>query len=238
MKSITIPIGLAAILAALAGCSGDIGEGDGSSGNGGVSGASGAVDPGDIGSAELSQATEAPAWSIVRVSSIGKGCPLGSTTTSITPDRTTFTVAFSDMVLESKPSATFQRLGCVVGVTLHVPNGWSVATGTIDTRGYAHLESGALGEQNSTYSFAGRPVLRAYRTPMKGPFEGQYSFTDDLKLEGLIWSACGVDAILNINAGIQLDTKKSVPGTSYIDTAEVDGRFQKVVHLQFRKCPI
>jgi hypothetical protein len=238
MKSITIPIGFAAILAALAGCSADIGEGDGSSGNGGVSGASGAVDPGDIGSAELSQKGEAPAWSIVGITGGGNGCPPGSISTAITPDRTTFTVYFSKMVLESRPGVTFQRLGCTVGVTLHVPNGWSMATGTINTRGYAHLEVGAVGEQNSTYSFAGRPILRTYRTPMKGPFEGQYNFTDDLKLEGLIWSPCGKDAILNINAGIQLDTKKSKPGTSYIDTAELDGMFKKEVHLQFRKCPI
>ena len=84
---------------------------------------------------------------IVGVTGNGSGCRgPGSFTWEVAPDRRTFTLRFPGMSTQHDPGGpTLQRLNCAVGITLHIPQGWTLAVGASKTSGRATLTSGAAG---------------------------------------------------------------------------------------------
>src|SRR6185369_9953483 len=109
MRTSTFTCGLAAALA-LAGC-----------------------EPEDPGVASEAIAAP-PEVAVVDIAGHGPGCPPGSLSSAITPDRTTFIVFFSEMRLSHPPGPAVQHTDCAVDIGLHVPSGWQLTLATIDTR--------------------------------------------------------------------------------------------------------
>ena len=177
---------------------------------------------------------------IVSINGNGPGCPAaipGSLTSDILePDRQTFVVYLNDMQLQHPPGATYLRRNCVVGITLHVPQGWQFSLATINTRGFAKLPVGAWARQTSSYFFAGVPLGGAARSRLNGVYDNIYEFTDYVGIESLVWSPCGKNAIFNINTAIELDTSNNATANAFMSNDTIDGTFQKVVGWQWRQC--
>lgn len=165
----------------------------------------------------------------------GSGCRDG-VVSAVTPDRQTFTVYFSDMELAHPPGPTYQRINCAVGATLHVPRGWQLSIGTINTRGYAHLPVGTSGKQTSTYFFAGRRLSVDGHSTINGYHDKPYVFTDTIGIASVITSACGEDAILNINTSLDLNTAGNPTSDAYFNNETIDGTFRKVFQLGWDQC--
>src|SRR4051812_34640509 len=121
----TIIAGFAAVLA-LGGCGGEVPAADDG------------IENEDPGTAQ--QALVAPDdVYVVDINGSGSGCPRGSLSYALTPDRETFIVFFSQMIVTHPPGPLFQNINCPVAITLHVPQGWQFTVATINTRGFAHL---------------------------------------------------------------------------------------------------
>jgi hypothetical protein len=165
----------------------------------------------------------------------GPGCPTPLTYT-ITPDGQTFTVYFSNMVLQHPQGPTFMKTNCVVGLGLHLPAGMQLSISTINTRGFAHLPAGTYGEQRSTYSFAGGPPSLHPHSRLNGFYDDDYTFTDSFVIGSALKSPCGGDAILNIDTALVLNTAGNPTTDAYIDNTTVDGTFRMVFQLGWDQC--
>ncbi|XXT21287.1 DUF4360 domain-containing protein [Sorangium sp. So ce429] len=180
-----------------------------------------------------------PDFRIVSISWNGPGCPRnshGTVTYKLAEDKQTFTIYYQDMIVQHKPQdPTLQYRNCAVGVNLDVPQGWMFAIGTINTRGYVDIPTGVVATATSSYSFAGRPPHLVPHTPVKGPKQGDYVFTDPLAI-GSLQTECGKDAILNINTRMVLDTSKNPNATARVNVENVDIPFRMTFHLHWNKC--
>jgi hypothetical protein len=165
----------------------------------------------------------------------GPGCP-APLAYSVTPDGQTFTVYFSDMILQHPPGSTFQKINCTVGLGLHLPRGHQFSIATIDTRGYAHLPVGTYADQRSKYYFAGHmPELRGHDR-MIGFFDNDWSFTDVFPVGSYLTSPCGGDSILNIDTALILNTAGNPTQDAYVDNTTIDGTFRMIFQLGWDTC--
>jgi len=174
---------------------------------------------------------------IEHVTTGGVGCPDPSTvSTLISSDRRSFLVIFDRMLLEYPPSPFIKNINCVAGVTLHIPNGWQFSVATVTTRGYAYLSPGVRARQTSKYFFAGNPIASAYHSQLQGYYDGDYEFTDNVGFTSKTWSPCGGSAIFAIDTSLNLNALSNKSGNALFNAETLDGRFQKEIHWQWKKC--
>lgn len=166
----------------------------------------------------------------------GSGCPSGTVSSVIGADGQSFVIIFNDMQLAYPPGNFAQTKSCTAVLQLHVPQGLQVSVGTINTSGYASLAQGHRAAQFSTYSFAGQPLAGTFRTPLNGPFEDVYRFTDQVAISSLVWSRCGAQAPFMINTTLSLNTGNNRQGTAVLSNDTIDGEFKKILHIQWRYC--
>lgn len=88
----------------------------------------------------------------------GSGCPYGTVANSTDASKEVLTLLFSDYVASIGPGTKVadRRKNCAISLDIHYPQGYQYAIFTADYRGYADLEYGVTGEQQSTYYFAGQ----------------------------------------------------------------------------------
>lgn len=165
----------------------------------------------------------------------GPGCPQPLAYT-ITPDGQTFTVYFSDMVLNHPPGSTFKKTNCTVGLKLHLPHGQQFSIATVDTRGFAHLPVGTYMEQRSKYYFAGsNPELRAH-SRVNGFYNDDWTYTDNFGLASSLKSPCGGQGILNIDTALILNTAGNPYEDAYVDNTSIDGTFRMIFQANWDNC--
>jgi hypothetical protein len=200
------------------------------------------VDDPELGAAETAMTTLSaqPGLNdifIEKITASGSGC---RTSNSVVPvigdDRQSFIIIFNDMQLVYPPGTLRQNISCNAVVQLHVPEGIQVSVATVNTRGFAKLDRGHAGQQISRYFFAGQPLGSTFRTPLSGPFEKTYTFSDDVLFGSGIWSPCGESRPFAINTQLFLDTSGNPRGAALFNTDTVDGVFRKILHIQWRPC--
>jgi hypothetical protein len=174
---------------------------------------------------------------IESVQAFGVGCPTpNSTLTDIAPDKKSFIVIFRDMVLENPGGSSVKTTNCQASVQLHVPNGWQVSVATITTRGYAFLDQGIKARNSNKYFFAGDPIAYVAHTELVGPYDDFYDFPDQVPFQSVVWSKCGASALFEINTTLLLNAKANKHGIGIFNTTSQDGRFEKVMHMQWKPC--
>lgn len=142
---------------------------------------------------------------IDRVSANGSGCPVGTVTAEISPDRQALTLVFADFDAAVGPDVDPARSSefCNVSVLLDYPGGWSYSLISSDYFGRANLGAGVIGRQQATYWFQGAFSRRAtFSTILQGPFVGDYIRRDLLDTEAFVWSPCGTRRSMNINSNV------------------------------------
>jgi hypothetical protein len=170
------------------------------------------------------------------VTANGSGCPEGSWSTRISADGLVFTTTFSAYEAVLGPTDTQVVKDCQLSIKLHSPNGMSYALASVSYSGFALLDEGVVGEQQTSAYFQGQPLAGvATRTALVGPHDAEFVFKDDLPLSELIWSACGAERDLNVLSRFVLQSAR--PGAQgYINLLAADGAAQLIFRLATREC--
>jgi len=166
----------------------------------------------------------------------GTGCPGGSASVTLSPDKQSLSIIFDSFIVEAggMTGKRLDRKNCNVAIPVHVPQGMSVSVLNVDYRGFNDLPSGAMSRFNVEYFFAGTRGPLFTKT-FYGPLTQDYDLSNRLDIQALVWSPCGADVNLRVNASMMGQTNRYNEGTlSTVDSADFNAAM--VYHLQWKSC--
>lgn len=168
----------------------------------------------------------------------GTGCPVGSVAVELAPDRTAFTMLFSEFVAQAGPgiSPSQWRRNCQINFDLFVPSGWSYSVATVDFRGFVQLDPGVVGTQTATYYFSNQLQQASFDTVFVGPKDQDYLIRDEVGVENLVWSRCGETRPANINTSVRVNNRQNPRGSGMMTTDSIDGQIKQIFRIYWRRC--
>ncbi|MEO3756427.1 DUF4360 domain-containing protein [Streptomyces sp. B6B3] len=181
---------------------------------------------------------EAPTELRVNIEGVnGSGCPAGTTAVSVAPDRTSFTVTYSDYLAQvglGADPADFRK-NCQLNLSVDVPDGFTYAIFGLDYRGYAHLADGASGLQQATHYFQGSTNDVVVSREFEGPYDDDWQVSDD-DLGALVWAPCGEQRNVNINTELRVDSGSSGGSAVSFLAMESTNVPAATFHLTWKRC--
>lgn len=166
----------------------------------------------------------------------GNGCPSGTASATLSPDGKSLSIIFDQFLTEAGPAAgrTIDRKSCNVAIPVHVPNGYSISVLAIDYRGYVGLPSMASARLQAEYFFAGMRGPRFVKD-FRGRTDTDYTFNNQLGVQAMVWSPCGADVNLRINASMMVrNTNRQLDAIATVDSADINAGL--IYHFQMRRC--
>ena len=165
----------------------------------------------------------------------GTGCPSGSVSTTLSPDQKSLSLIFDEYSVSAGGTTgrSFDRKSCNVAIPVHVPQGYSLAVLSVDYRGFNHLPRGASSQFNVEYFFAGSRGP-AFRRSFFGFLDADYTISNQLQAESIVWSPCGADVNLRTNSSMRLSTVGNQEAMATVDSEDVNAAI--VYQLQWRAC--
>ncbi|KAK3367344.1 hypothetical protein B0T24DRAFT_682478 [Lasiosphaeria ovina] len=172
----------------------------------------------------------------------GNGCPQGTVSTSISPDKTVITFGFDKFQTYIGPgfNPTEKTKNCQLHLNLKYPGGFQFSVVESTYHGYAQLDKGVTGTFYSTYYFSqDASATTTTQTSITGGgiwAQGQvYTKSDKIPTASYIFSPCGANGILNINNRIALTSSNSTAiGEVTDDDATV--AFTQQININWRTC--
>jgi len=166
------------------------------------------------------------------------GCPEGSYSIVMSPDGTTLSLLFDQFTLGG--SAGAKRKVCRISSPLNLPANQSVGVYKVDYRGFAKLAVRQDTELDVQYFLGPHDNQhgRVFKRKVKGPQEGDFSFTENIGAGQMKRIGCGTAAVLNVDITLGLggDLSAGEPMAS-LDTADAAPGGALVYHLNLKKCP-
>ena len=175
------------------------------------------------------------------VAANGSGCPDGTAVVAVSPDRTAFTVSYSEYLAQvgvgTKP--TDFRKNCQLGLDVHIPQGFTYAIAEADYRGFAHLAPGAIGSETASYYFQGNPLTTRAAHVFAGGPDTDWQTKDTVAVTALVFEPCGEERNLNVNTELRVNAGRSNPRrtTSFLTMDSTDGSISTVYHVAWKRCP-
>jgi hypothetical protein len=166
----------------------------------------------------------------------GNGCPQGTASAVLSPDKTSLSILFDQYAAEAGRSAgkSLDRKTCNIAIPVHVPNGMSVSLFQIDYRGFASVPQGGSCKLNVDYFFAGQSGP-TYQKTFTGPMSNEYTARNTLAVGAVTWSPCGQDVNLRVNTSMTAQSNRYMEDTlGTVDSADIQAGL--VYHLRFRSC--
>jgi len=166
----------------------------------------------------------------------GNGCPSGTASATLSPDATSLSIIFDQFLTEAGPASgrTIDRKSCNIAVPVHVPNGYSISIFSVDYRGYVGLPRSASARLQAEYFFAGMRGPR-FVQDFVGATDRDYTFSNELGVETLVWSPCGADVNLRVNASMMVrNSNRSLDALATVDSADLSAGL--VYHVRMRRC--
>jgi len=179
---------------------------------------------------------------IDKTSYSGNGCPAGSVSTLISPDKTVVTFGFDVFQATIGPGAdpASKQKNCQLHLGLKYPAGYQMSIMTATYHGYVRLDQGVVANFISSYYFSQAAEKTAMtRTTLQGPeYKGGKTYTkqDSIANESMVWSPCGANGILNVNNRIAL-TASSPSAAGEISNDDATLKFEQKLKIQWRRCP-
>ena len=169
-----------------------------------------------------------------------EGCPPGSYSVVVSPDRSTLSILFDKFNIDSgRPaSATSGSVAskvCHISHPLDLPENMSLGVYKVDYRGFAKLapkEEAAL-EVQYALGPRGNEHGRVFKRKVKGAHEGDYFFTENIGAGQMKRVGCGAAAKLNVR--IELAVNGSGDAMASLDSSDGKGAAM-VYHLNLKKC--
>ena len=166
----------------------------------------------------------------------GSGCPGGTASAALSPDRKSLSILFDRYVVEAggRTGRQMDRKTCNIGVPVHVPQGLSLSIIKVDYRGFNSLPYSAYSQFNVEYFFAGSRGP-SYTKTFNGALTANYLLTNTLAASAVVWSPCGQDVILRANSSMLVRTNSAnQQAMSTVDSADIRGGL--VYAIQWRRC--
>ncbi len=166
----------------------------------------------------------------------GTGCPNGTASATLSPDQKSLSIIFDQFVTEAGPASgrTMDRKSCNVAIPVHIPNGFSISIIGIDYRGFVSLPQGAMAQLQAEYFFAGMQGPRFAQT-FNGRQDQSYIFTNKLAAQAVVWSPCGADVNMRVNASMMIrNASRLTDAMATVDSADVSAGI--VYQYQIRRC--
>lgn len=167
----------------------------------------------------------------------GNGCPNGSASVALSPDSKQLSIIFDQFLTEAGPASgrTLDRKSCNIAVPVHVPSGFSISVLAVDYRGFVSLPSNqSTAQLQAEYFFAGMrgPI---FAKSFVGRQDSNYTFTNTLGVQAMVWSPCGADTNLRVNASMMLrNTSRMSDALATVDSADISAGI--VYQIQMRRC--
>ncbi|MEU1566576.1 DUF4360 domain-containing protein [Streptomyces mirabilis] len=182
-----------------------------------------------------------PPWFTVGLVTVnGSGCPAGTASVAAAPDKTAFTVTYSDYLAQvgvgAKP--TDFRKNCQIMVRVNAPQGFTYGIAQTDYRGYASLAGGASAREQASYYFQGQSQTASISHPFYGPMDSNWQATDATPVGSIVYAPCGATRDLAINTQLNVSAGTSNPATttSFMTMDSTDGSLRTIYHLTWEKC--
>ncbi len=165
----------------------------------------------------------------------GNACPQGSASAAISPDGSDLSILFDQFQVEAGSNGKrLDRKACNIAIPLHVPQGFSVSVFTIDYRGFASVPMGGRAMFSAEYFFAGSRGPSASKV-FAGGTNQNYTFTNKLQAQALVWTPCGADTNLRVNSSMLVQSNSRLDDAlATVDSADVHSGI--VFHIQWREC--
>ncbi|MBL6988359.1 MAG: DUF4360 domain-containing protein [Bacteriovoracaceae bacterium] len=167
----------------------------------------------------------------------GTGCPSGSASATLSPDKKSLSLIFDEFLAEAGGSAgrRVSRKTCNIAIPVHVPQGFSVAVIDVDYRGFVYLPSRkARARFTAEYFFAGSRGPR-YTRNWRGPHDDEYVIDNTLVGYALVWSECGADVNLRVNTSMMVrNTSRREEAMATVDSADFNAGL--IYKFQWKSC--
>lgn len=166
----------------------------------------------------------------------GTGCPGGSASVTLSPDSTALSILFDTYVAEAggNTGKTIDRKSCNISIPVFVPQGFSVAVFKVDYRGYTAVPAAGQAKFDAEYFWAGARGPKMSRI-LTGPYNDNYTLTDELNTTSTVWTPCGASVNLRVNTSMMAQTNARREQTlATVDSADVSSGL--IYHLQWRRC--
>jgi len=166
------------------------------------------------------------------------GCPAGSYSIVVSPDGTTLSILFDQFTLESGKKE--QRKACRISSPLNLPANQSIGVYKVDYRGFAKLGAKQETELGVQYFLGPHDNQhgRVFKRKVKGPQEGDFSFTENIGAGQMKRVGCGAAAVLNVDITLGLaGDLRTGEAMASLDTTDAAPGGALVYHLNLKKCP-
>ena len=165
----------------------------------------------------------------------GNGCPAGTASVTLSPDYKSLSLIFDQFIVEAGgANRSLERKSCSVAIPVHIPQGFSVSVINADYRGYVSLPFQASARMTAEYFLAGSVGPRFDKVFM-GKTDTDYQFSNQIGVQAVVWSACGADTILRVNAAMLVRTnRQNDQATATVDSA--DFKTGILYQLQWKRC--
>lgn len=166
----------------------------------------------------------------------GTGCPAGTASVNVAPDNSSISILFDQFQVEAGRTTgrRIDRKACNISIPVQVPQGYSVAIFSVDYRGFNAVPRGGQTRLDAEYFWAGARGPRLSRA-FTGPLNDNYTVTDDLMAQTLVWAPCGASVNLRINSSMMAQANSSMDQTiGTVDSADISSAM--IYHIQWRRC--
>lgn len=167
----------------------------------------------------------------------GTGCPAGTASVSLSPEEDAISVLFDQFTVEAGASTgrRVDRKACLLSVPVTVPQGYSIGVIQVDYRGFNVVPNyGASTRLNTEYFWAG---IRGptYSRVFNGPNNQDFTLTNGIMTENMVWTPCGASVNLRINTSIMAQSNSRMEQTMMgVDSADITSGL--IYHVQWRRC--
>jgi hypothetical protein len=166
----------------------------------------------------------------------GSGCENNTASVTLSPDATQLSILFDQYIVEAggMTGKSFDRKSCNLRIPVRIPQGYSISVFQGDYRGFTAIPSGGRATFNVEYFFTGSRGPRQVKS-FYGPKSQEYTLTDRLGIEALVWSKCGAETILSANTNMTVFSNgRREQAMATVDSADVSAGI--VYHIQWRRC--
>lgn len=167
-----------------------------------------------------------------------QGCPAGTYSIVTAPDGGAISVLFDNFaVTGTDANGGFARMTCAMEIPLHLPEGYSLGVYQVDYRGFAHLGDKQRAELQVDYGTGRGNRGRRFHRDVKGVYEGDFTFNENLRGGILRRVGCGDAAVLNFRATLTLVSRRDArEGTMALDSVDGAPKGGLVFGLDLKKC--
>lgn len=165
----------------------------------------------------------------------GNGCPANTASVTLSDDAKSLSIIFDQFIVEAGGmNKNLERKSCSIAIPVHVPQGFSVSVVDVDYRGYVSLPIQASARLTAEYFLAGSRGPKFDKTYM-GRTDTDYTFKNEIGIHAQVWSPCGADTILRVNAAMLVKTNRyNDEAMATVDSADFKAGI--LYQLQWRRC--